>query len=321
MSVPLAAPPDLAALRSAAAALAGVAERTPLLPLPALAGRLGVPVLLKAEFRQPIGAFKVRGAWTAATRLPEAARARGLLTHSSGNHGQAIAFAARRLGVRAVVVMPDDSPRVKVEGVRRHGGEVVFCARAERARVAAELERREGLAFIPPYEHPDVILGQGTVGLEILDDCPEVALLLVPTGGGGLLAGVSAAVRATRAAVRVVGVEPAGAAKLSAAFATGAPATLARAESLADGLLPLAIGTLPWAIIREVVSDAVTVPDAEIAEAVRWLHAEAGLRVEPSGAIAVAALLAGRVRADGPVVAVATGGNVDDDVFDRLVHA
>jgi threonine dehydratase len=301
--------------------LEGVAARTPLLELPDLAARAGAPVLLKCELLQPVGAFKIRGAYNAVARAA-AAGARGMVTQSSGNHGQAVAFAARRFGLHAVVVMPASTPAVKVEGVRGHGGEVVFAGatRSGEQRLRAEaIAREQDLVMIPPYDHPDVIAGQGTCGLEILEQRPDVGTILVPVSGGGLIAGISVAVAALAPAVRVVGVEPAGAAKLTAALAAGAPRTLDHTESIADGLLAPSVGNLTFDILRQVVREAVTVEEGEIAAAVRYLHLHTGLRAEPSGAVAVAALLAGRARPAGPTVAVLSGGNVDPDLYQRLV--
>jgi threonine dehydratase len=311
----------LDAVRAAARRLEGVAVRTPIVDLPALSSRVGVPVGLKCEQLQPIGAFKIRGAYNATARAAEAGRLAGIVTASSGNHGQAIAFAAQRFGVRAVVVMPASTPRVKVEGVKRYGGEVVFAGAVRSGEQAARAEaiaREEGLTLIPPFDHPDVITGQATLGLEILEQRPEVDTILSPVSGGGLLAGISAAVAALKPAVRLVGVEPEGAAKLTAALAAGRPTTLARTESMADGLLTQSVGGLTWPILSRVVREAVRVSEEEIAAAVRFLHCEGGLRVEPSGAVATAALLAGHLRPTGPVVAVVSGGNVDPDLFQRL---
>ncbi|HXE56961.1 MAG TPA: pyridoxal-phosphate dependent enzyme, partial [Gemmatimonadales bacterium] len=211
----LAQPPvTLDAIRDAAVRLAGVAARTPLLDAPALGRALGVRVALKCEQLQPVGSFKLRGAYTALARLPAAERRRGVVTQSSGNHGQAVAYAARRLGIRAVVVMPESTPAVKVEGVRRHGGEVVLAGAVrgpEQLARAEALVRAEGLVMIPPYDHPDVMAGQGTIGLELLEQCPEVETVLVPISGGGLLGGIATAIAALKPSVRVVGVEPAGA--------------------------------------------------------------------------------------------------------------
>lgn len=313
----------LDAVREAAAGLAGVAERTPLLDVPFLTRRLGVPVALKAEFLQPIGAFKIRGAMHAAARLDPAERARGLVTSSSGNHGQAVAFAGRHFGVRAVVVMPESAPQVKVDGVRRLGGEVVFAGRTrspEQFERAERLAREEGLVMIPPYDHPDVIAGQGTCGLEIVEARPDLAMVLAPVSGGGLLAGTCVAVGGLRPDAEIVAVEPAGAAKLSAAMAAGRPVRLDRVETMADGLQTPSIGGVTFPLIRDAIAGVVQVTEAEIAAAVRALHAELGLTVEPSGAVTTAALLAGKVAPPGPVVAIATGGNVDPAVFDRLVR-
>ena len=314
---------DVEDLRSAAFALEGIAIRTPLLPLDELSARLGHPVRLKAEFFQPIGAFKIRGAWTAITRLDERARNHGVLTHSSGNHGQAVAFVGARLGIRTVIVMPEDSPKVKIEGVRRHGAEIVFCKRTERVRVAREIAEREALVTIPPYEHEDVIAGQATCALEILEEWPGVSEILVPVGGGGLLAGTAAAVQAftthdSRRTTAVIGVEPEGAAKLTAALRAGEPVPVDAPSSIADGLLPASIGEIPWGVIKDVVHTAVRVDDAAIAEAVKYLH-QSGLRVEPSGAVALAALTSGAHTPSGPVAVIATGGNVDDAVYERLI--
>lgn len=309
------------AVREAARGLVGVAVRTPLLEVPSLTALLGVSVLLKCEFQQPVGAFKLRGAYTAIRRLAPADRARGVITYSSGNHGLAVAYAARLHGVPAVIVMPETAPKVKVDGIRRYGGEVVFAGSrsVDRKLRAEEVASRRGLMMIPPFDHPDVIAGQATCGLEIIEQRPDVDTILVPVGGGGLLAGICTAVAAMMPAVRVVAVEPEGAAKLAAALAAGAPVALERTQSLADGLLPLSVGELTFPLIRDVVTDAVQVSEDEIAAAVRLLHRELGLTVEPSGAVTAAALLAGRMRPAGPVVAVATGGNVDPELFQRLV--
>jgi threonine dehydratase len=311
----------LGAVRAAARLLDGVAVRTPIVDLPALSTRVGVPVGLKCEQFQPIGAFKIRGAYNAVARVAAGGRSRGVVTASSGNHGQAIAFAAQRFGLRAVVVMPASTPRIKVEGVKRHGGEVVFAGAVrsvEQGARAEAIERDEGLTMIPPFDHPDVVAGQATLGLEILEQRPEVETILSPVSGGGLLAGISVAVAAVKPSVRLIGVEPEGAAKLTAALAAGGPTTLARTASMADGLLTQSIGRFTWPILSRVVRESARVSEEEIAEAVRFLHREGGLRVEPSGAVAAAALLAGHVRPAGPTVAVVSGGNVDPDLFQRL---
>jgi threonine dehydratase len=310
-------------VRAAARVIEGVAVRTPLIEVPALGARAGVPVGLKCEQLQPIGAFKIRGAYNAVSRVARAGGARGVVTQSSGNHGQAVAFAARAFGLRAVVVMPASTPGIKVDGVRRHGGEVVFAGAVrshEQLERAEAIAAEEGLAMIPPFDHPDVVAGQGTCGLEILEQRPDVDTILVPVSGGGLLAGISVAVAGIKPSARVVAVEPAGAPKLSAALAAGAPRTLERTESMADGLLTRSIGSFTFPIIRRVVRQAVQVTEDEIAAAVRFLHREAALRVEPSGAVTTAAILAEHVALSGPTVAVVSGGNVDPELFHRLAE-
>lgn len=313
-------PVDLQNLEDAARGLAGIALRTPLVESPALARQLGVPVWLKAEQLQPIGAFKIRGAVTALRRLPPEVRARGVVTHSSGNHGIAVGWAARRLGVPAVVVVPEDAPAIKIEAIRSTGAELVLIQdRAQREPTANRLMRERGLSFIPPYDHPDVLAGQGTCGLEILEQCPTVETILVPVSGGGFLGGIATAVRGREPGVRVVGVEPEGAAKLTAALAAGAPARIEAPKSMADGLLAPAVGAIPFQQMAGVVKEAARVSEDDLTAAVRFLWQGHGWRVEPSGAAAVAALLGGRLRPTGPTVAVVSGGNVDPELFSRLI--
>lgn len=309
-------PVSLDAIRAAQRALAGVAVRTPMVEV---AGR---PLFLKCEHLQPIGAFKIRGAFTAIDRLGNERRASGVVTSSSGNHGQAVAWAAKRFGIRSVVVMPESAPGVKVAGVKSHGGEVVFAGRIRSPEQQVRADRfasEEGLIMIPPFDHPDVIAGQGTAGLEILDQVPSVTTILVPVGGGGLLSGITAAIKALKPSVEIIGVEPSGAPKLSAALEGGKPVVLGPTESVADGLLTRSIGALPWAVIQPYVHRAITVSDPEIGTAVRWLYDHQGLRVEPSGAVTMAAVLSGRIETKQATVAVLSGGNVDPDVFQRLV--
>ena len=310
--------PTLDDIRSAADALQGIAVRTPLIEAPGLSRRLGVPVWLKCEQWQPIGAFKVRGAWTAVTRMREADRQRGVIAHSSGNHGRAVAWVARRLGHRAVIVMNDNAPAVKVDAVRHEGAEVVLVDRYQRAASAEALAVREGLAMVPPFEHENVVLGQSTCAIEILEREPGLSALLCPVGGGGLLAGCCAAANALGHPVALIGVEPTGAAKLSAALEAGTPVALPGTASVADGLLPVSVGVIPWRHIGQRVQQALRISDEAIAQAVRYLFHEMGLRIEPSGAVAVAALLSGGFHPTGPVAAILSGGNVDPELFARL---
>jgi threonine dehydratase len=311
----------LADLRAAAGRVVGVAVRSALVDLPALGAVAGVPVGLKCENEQPTGAFKLRGAYNAVARMVERGETAGVVTHSSGNHAQAVAFAAGRLGLRAVVVMPESAPAIKADGVRRYGGEVVFAGRvrsSEQHERAEAIAAAEGLVMVSSFDHPDVVAGQGTIGLEILEQRPDVGTILVPVSGGGLLAGICVAIQALAPHVEVLGVEPAGAAKLSAALAAGEPRTLAHTESMADGLLMRSVGRFTFPILRRTVRRAIQVGEDEIAAAVRWLHREAGITAEPSGAVTTAALLAGKARSSGPTVAVVSGGNVDPALFHRL---
>jgi threonine dehydratase len=280
-----------------------------------------VPVALKCEHLQPSGAFKIRGAYTAISRIPPEARARGVITYSSGNHGQAVAYAARQLGIRAVVVMPQRAPAIKVEGVRGLGGEVFIEGNSsqERYEKAVRIAREEGLTMVPPFESLDVVAGQGTCGLEILEDAPDVETILVPVGGGGLIAGIASAVAAVRPGVEVIGVEPSGAPKLSRALEAGRPVLLEQTESIADGLLPLSIGTIPFGILSSVVRTVVQLTEDEIVQGLRFLYQEAGIVAEPSGAVTTAALLTRRIRLKGPTVAVLSGGNIDPALLQRLV--
>jgi threonine dehydratase len=308
-------------IRAAAVTLRGIALHTPLVPF----GHADRRQWLKAESLQPIGAFKIRGAYTAAARLAPEARARGLVTYSSGNHAQGVARAARLFGVPAVIVMPSDAPALKRERVAADGAEIVIVGTAsdERRLVAERIAAERGLAIIPPYDDPAIVAGQGTVGLEIVEDMPDVAAVLVPIGGGGLAAGVAAAIRAMRPAARLVGVEPELAADAQASFRAGAivrwPADQV-SRTISDGTRTQAVGRLNFAHLARQLDDIVTVTEEEIAAAVRVVAEEARLVAEPSGALAAAAMLfrareAGIANLDGPVVGIVSGGNVDPDRF------
>ncbi len=318
---------DLAAIRRAAATLRGVAARTPLVTL----GDPDDRHLLKAESLQPIGAFKIRGAYNAAASLTPEERARGLVTYSSGNHAQGVARAARLLGVPAVIVMPENAPAVKRARVLADGAEVVTVgnASAERRAVAERLAAERGLAIIPPYDDDRIIAGQGTCGLEIAEDLPDLALVLVPVGGGGLASGVAAAVKALRPGARVIGVEPALAADARESLARGEIVEWSAADvsrTIADGTRTQALGVRTFAHLRALLDGIVTVSEAEIAAGVRLAAEEARLVVEPSGALGIAALRfhaaeAGVVGLAGPVVCVVSGGNVDPARYRAYLEA
>lgn len=298
-------------------------RRTPLVAFRALSERIGAPAYLKAESLQTGGSFKIRGATNAiAEALARGPRPSGVVTFSSGNHGQGVALAARTFGLVAVVTMPEDAPTVKVDATRAAGAEVVFAGRtSEDRRLAAEkIAAERGLFVVPPFDHADIVAGQGTVGLEILSDLAEVETIVVPCGGGGLTAGIAAAATETRRAIRVVSVEPEAAPKMARSLAAGRIVPAPPGPTIADGLRPSAPGEINFAIAKERLAAAVTVGDAELEEAVALLAGRAKLVVEPSGAAAVAALLAGRVAPiRGPVVAVLSGGNIDPTLFARIV--
>jgi threonine dehydratase len=301
-------------ISAAAARVASVARRTPVIPtvIPGF--------YLKCENLQPMGAFKQRGAYNMIAQLSSAVRARGVITYSSGNHGNAVAMAAQILGAPAVVVMPETAPKVKVEGAQSYGADVVFAGRTsfDRKHKAEAMAAELGMTIIPPFDHEWIIAGQGTVGLEILEQCPEVATVYVPVGGGGLIAGVSTAIKRTRPEVRVIGVEPAGAAKMSSSLAAGMPVTLEKTGSIADGLLTMRPGDVTFAHVKAFVDRVVTVTDEEIAAAVKWLFRTARIVAEPSGAAATAAVLA-HGAPQGTALAVVSGGNVAPEDFARYI--
>jgi threo-3-hydroxy-L-aspartate ammonia-lyase len=300
-------------IRAAAERIRGIAVRTPLLAIDRRGGPSGPPsVSLKCENFQPMGAFKFRGAVNMLAQLSPDALAAGVITYSSGNHGQAIALAAQRLGTRAVVVMPETAPKVKVDGVGRYGAEVIFAGTTSlhrKARAEALVSER-GLTMVPPFDHAWIIAGAGTTGLEIVEQCPDLGAVYVPVGGGGLISGVAAAVKALRPSARVIGVEPSGAAKMTTSRAAGHPVTLDKSASIADGLLAVRPGDLTFAHVQALVDEIVTVDDREIASAIGWLFREAKIVAEPSGATSVAGALRLGDAAKANAVAIVSGGNV-----------
>lgn len=303
-----------AAIAQAATRLRGIAIETPLLPAPWLDELVGGENRLKCESLQRAGSFKIRGAYNAIAALDEAVRARGVITFSSGNHAQGVALAARLFGVRAVVVMPTTAPRVKMEGARRLGAEVVLegTTSIERQRRAEAIAAQQGLAIIPAFDHADIIAGQGTVGMEIVAAWPEVETILVPIGGGGLVSGIAAWIRHARPACRVIGVEPERADAMKRSVAAGHPVTIEARGTIADGLMPVRPGDLTFAHVHALVHDIVTVSEAAIADATAHMLRQGKLVVEFSGAATVAALLGGAFDGgDGRVVAVLSGGNLD----------
>jgi threonine dehydratase len=307
-------------IRAARDRIRRIAAVTPLLDVSRIAGR---PLWLKCESLQPGGAFKIRGAYNMVSQLTGEQRRRGVITYSSGNHGQAVALAARELGTPSVVVMPTTAPAIKVNGARAFGAEVVFegtTSLHRRARAEAIAAER-GLTMVPPFDHEWIIAGQGTLGLEILEQLPETATVLAPIGGGGLVSGVSAAIKQSRPSVQVIGIEPAGAAGMKRSIEAGEVRTLEGSASIADGLMAARPGDLNFAHVRTFVDRIDTVEDGDIAAAVRWLFTRAKIVAEPSGAATVAAALAESASYAAPVVAIVSGGNLDPADLARYLDA
>ena len=288
--------------------------RTPLLYCEVLSARIGCPLYLKLENLQKTGSFKPRGVLTKIATLTAAEQARGLVTISAGNHAQALAYAARASGVRCTVVMPADAPATKIANTRAYGATVILhpdrVTLLDRCRAEQE---EHGFVYIAPFDDPFVIAGQGTVGLEIMEDLPDTAAIVVPVGGGGLISGIAVAAKAIRPEVRILGVEPDGAPGMVRSLQAGQAVHLDRVTTIADGLAAPFAGELTYAIVRALVETVVLLNDDEIAAAIPPLVAEANIVPEPAGAAAFAALLAGKVPlpADGPVVAIVSGGNID----------
>jgi threonine dehydratase len=313
---------SLAEIREAARVLASVTVRTPLVPVP----RLSPQLLIKPESLQPTGSFKLRGAYAAIFASGQDALERGVVTHSSGNHGHAVAYAAALLGVHAVVVVPEGAPQVKTDAIEYYGAELVWVAPTLSARVAAaeELVARHGYVPIPPFDDRMVIAGQGTIGLEIAADCPQTDLVVVPVSGGGLISGIAAAVRACCPEAAVIGVEPALAADARDSFRRGEPVAWPARDvqrTIADALRVERLGELPFAHIRELVTDIITVSEDEMLTAVKLLALRAGLVAEPGGAAAIAACLfrAGELPQARTPVAVLSGGNIDPGLLARIL--
>jgi threonine dehydratase len=304
-------------IRRAAQEILGIAVRTPLLESP------WPDLWLKPETLQPMGAYKIRGAATALTRHSESERQRGILAHSSGNHAQAVAYAARRFGIHAHIVIPNNAPARKIDATRGYGATVELVPLTERFSRPARLQAETGKAMIPPFDDLNVIAGQGTIGLEIAEDAPDVDVVLVPVSGGGLISGVSAAIAALLPNAKVIGVEPELAGDAAASFRMGvkqewSPQDTAR--TMADGLRTSSVGDIPWAHIQAFVHDIITVTEDEIAEATRRLMIDARLVSEPSGAVSSAAFFFHRKQLPlGKTVAVVSGGNIDPAVLRELL--
>lgn len=311
----------LADIEAAAERLEGRVLRTPLLPFP---GDRARPLWLKPESLQVTGAFKLRGAYNAILPKLDAARAAGVVAHSSGNHARAVAWVAHELGIRAVIVMPDAAPQVKIDAVRALGAEVVIVPPHERDTRAEELSAEQGFVLVRPYDDPAIVAGQGTVGLEIVQELPDVDVVLVPVSGGGLIGGVATAVKSVKPNAVVIGVEPELAGDAAESFRTGERVTWTPEQTyrtIADGLRTTSVGETPWRQIQRYVDGFLTVTEDEIGDAVVRVATGCRLVAEPSGAVSTAAYLhhAGELPADGRFVAVVSGGNVAMDAYAAIL--
>ena len=317
--------PGLAEFERAREVVSRVARRTPMESSQFLAERLGVPVHLKCENLQRTGSYKLRGASNRIAALSDAERERGVVAASAGNHAQGVAYAARELGIRATIFMPVGVALPKLDATRAYGADVMLVGDSigETIEAAEAFAAESGAVMIPPFDHPDVIAGQGTLGLEILEQAPAATTIVVPIGGGGLAAGIASAAKQQAAKegrpLRIVGVQAENAAPYIASLAAGEPRQVPVVPTIADGIAVYRPGELNFAIIRDTIDEVVTVTEDDIARALLVLLERAKLVVEPEGAVAVAAMMTGAVQSDGPVVAVLSGGNIDPLLMQRVV--
>ncbi|MEP6817026.1 MAG: threonine ammonia-lyase [Marmoricola sp.] len=318
---------SLADIRTARELLRGVAIETPMEESRWLSALVGGPVLLKCENLQRTGSFKIRGAYTRMSRLTAAERARGVVAASAGNHAQGVALAAQMLGIKATVFMPEGAPIPKLNATRGYGAEVIFHGAYldQSLEEAIRFADSTGAVLIHPFDHEDIVAGQGTCGLEIMEQAPEVETVLIPLGGGGFLAGTATAIKSIcrergRADVRVVGVEAAGAAAYPHSLATGEPVALESMSTIADGIAVARPGKVPFAAVREYVDDVITVSEDSLSSALVLLLERAKMVVEPAGAAAVAAMLDRPQEFGTPAVAVLSGGNVDPLLMGKLIR-
>ncbi|HET8615736.1 MAG TPA: threonine ammonia-lyase [Actinomycetales bacterium] len=302
--------------------LQGIVRPTPLEYSRALSERVGGPVHLKCENLQRAGSFKIRGAYTRMSRLTDEEKARGVVAASAGNHAQGVALAAQMLGISSTVFMPTNAAIPKLLATKGYGADVELLGQTieESLTAARDFSERTGAVLIHPFDHPDIVAGQGTVGLEILQECPDVRTVVVCTGGGGLLAGVATAVKGLRPDVRVVGVQAEQAAAYPASLAAGHPVTLDRMATMADGIAVGCPGEVPYAIVESLVDEVRTVPEETLSRALLFLIERAKLVVEPAGAAGVAGLLSAPTSFEPPVVAVLSGGNIDPLLLLRVLR-
>ncbi len=317
--------PALADFEAARSVVSRVAEVTPMESSRYLTELLGSPVYLKCENLQRTGSYKIRGAYNRLARLSDEEKARGVVAASAGNHAQGVAFAARELGIAATIFMPVGVALPKLQATRNYGADVVLRGHTveEPLRAAAEFAAKTGAVLIPPFDHADVIAGQGTLGLEILDQVPDLETVIVPIGGGGLISGIASALKQKFAAegrsVRIIGVQAANAAAYPVSIRNGKPTEITISPTIADGIAVSKPGILNFEIIKDAVDEIVTVTDDDIARALLVLLERAKLVVEPAGAVAVAAIMTGQVSNAGTTVAILSGGNIDPLVMERVI--
>lgn len=317
--------PSLADVEAARLVVQKVADLTPVETSRYLSDLLGAPVYLKCENLQRTGSYKIRGAYNRISRLTDDEKARGVVAASAGNHAQGVAFAARELGIAATIFMPIGVALPKLQATRHYGAEVVLRGHtvSEPLKAAAEYAERTGAVYIPPFDHPDVVAGQGTLGLELLEQVPDVETVIVPIGGGGLISGVAGVLKRRAAQVgrtiRVIGVQSANAAAYPVSLAAGTPTEITIGSTIADGIAVAKPGKLNFEIIRDAVDEVVTVEDDDIAQAMLVLLERAKLVVEPAGAVGVAAIMTGKIVASGPTVVILSGGNIDPLIMERVI--
>lgn len=314
--------PTLADIETARNLLAGIAIQTPMEESRWLSALAGGPVFLKAENLQRTGSFKIRGAYLRMSRLSEQERAKGVVAASAGNHAQGVALAAQMLGIKSTVFMPEGAPIPKERATRGYGAEIRFEGRTiDRCLVAArQFADETGAILIHPYDHVDIVTGQGTCGLEILEQCPDVRTVVVPAGGGGFLAGIATAVKATDPGITVVGVQAEGAAAYPPSLAAGHPVPLEKMETMADGIAVGRPGDIPFRAIQANVDEVLTVSEESLSQALLMVLERAKLLVEPAGVAAVAAIMDHSPRFETPLVAVLSGGNVDPLLLMRILR-
>lgn len=317
--------PSLADVERARVTVSAVADVTPMESSHYLSRVLGVPVFMKCENLQRTGSYKIRGAYNRISSLSDDEKARGVVAASAGNHAQGVAFAARELGIPATIFMPIGVALPKLAATRDYGADVVLRGHtvAEPLRAAAEHAERTGAVYIPPFDHPDVIAGQGTLGLEVLEQVPDLATVIVPIGGGGLISGMATVLKQRAAQlgreIRVIGVQAVNAAAYPVSLAAGAVTEITISPTIADGIAVSKPGKLNFEIIKDTVDEVVTVDDDDIARAMLVLLERAKLVVEPAGAVGVAAILTGKIRASGPTVVMLSGGNIDPLIMERVI--